>query len=167
MKKTKLIFGAVLLVAAAVLFAQESTENAAEAAVAATETTEVAAVVEDLKEAAAGDASLSAYVTAIENSPVDPAMIQDGVTILAVDSAENTSDSALSENIGDYIVVGKVTGDDLLTKSSLKTLSGKEIPVQVVNDKFVVNGTEIVSADAVTTDTVVVHKLAGSFEAAL
>lgn len=158
MKKTKLIFGAVLLVAAAVLFAQESTENAAEAAVAATETTEVAAVVEDLKEAAAGDASLSAYVTAIENSPVDPAMIQDGVTILAVDSAEN---------IGDYIVVGKVTGDDLLTKSSLKTLSGKEIPVQVVNDKFVVNGTEIVSADAVTTDTVVVHKLAGSFEAAL
>lgn len=64
-------------------------------------------------------------------------------------------------------MVGKITKDDLFTKSSLQTLSGKELPVQIINDKFVVNGVEVVSADALTTDSVIVHKIAKPFESNL
>ena len=162
MKKTKLFIGTVLLVTAAVLFAQESTETTAASA---TEGISNATIVAELKDAAASDASLSAFAAAVENSPVDSALVKDGITVLAFDSG--ASDAATVENIGDYIVVGKITKDDLFTKSSLQTLSGKELPVQIINDKFVVNGVEVVSADALTTDSVVVHKIAKPFESNL
>lgn len=166
MKKTKLFIGTVLLVTAAVLFAQESTETtAASATETATEGISNAVIVAELKDAAANDASLSAFAAAVENSPVDSALIKDGITVLAFDSG--ASDATAVENIGDYIVVGKITKDDLFTKSSLQTLSGKELPVQIINDKFVVNGVEVVSADALTTDSVVVHKIAKPFESNL
>lgn len=159
MKKTKLFIGTVLLVTAAVLFAQESTETTAASA---TEGISNATIVAELKDAAASDASLSAFAAAVENSPVDSALVKDGITVLAFDSG--ASDATAVENIGDYIVVGKITKDDLFTKSSLQTLSGKELPVQIINDKFVVNGVEVVSADALTTDSVIVHKIAKPFE---
>ncbi|MBO8457212.1 MAG: fasciclin domain-containing protein [Spirochaetes bacterium] len=162
MKKTKLFIGTVLLVTAAVLFAQESTETTAASA---TEGISNATIVAELKDAAASDASLSAFAAAVENSPVDSALIKDGITVLVFDSG--ASDATAVENIGDYIVVGKITKDDLFTKSSLQTLSGKELPVQIINDKFVVNGVEVVSADALTTDSVIVHKIAKPFESNL
>ena len=162
MKKTKLFIGTVLLVTAAVLFAQESTETTAASA---TEGISNATIVAELKDAAASDASLSAFAAAVENSPVDSALVKDGITVLAFDSG--ASDATAVENIGDYIVVGKITKDDLFTKSSLQTLSGKELPVQIINDKFVVNGVEVVSADALTTDSVIVHKIAKPFESNL
>lgn len=166
MKKTKLFIGTVLLVTAAVLFAQESTETtAASATETATEGISNAVIVAELKDAAANDASLSVFATAVENSPVDSALVKDGITVLAFDSG--ASDATAVENIGDYIVVGKITKDDLFTKSSLQTLSGKELPVQIINEKFVVNGVEVVSADALTTDSVVVHKIAKPFESNL
>lgn len=166
MNKTKLFIGTVLLVTAAVLFAQESTETtAASATETATEGISNAVIVAELKDAAANDASLSAFAAAVENSPVDSALIKDGITVLAFDSG--ASDATAVENIGDYIVVGKITKDDLFTKSSLQTLSGKELPVQIINDKFVVNGVEVVSADALTTDSVIVHKIAKPFESNL
>ena len=166
MNKTKLFIGTVLLVTAAVLFAQESTETtAASATETATEGISNAVIVAELKDAAANDASLSVFATAVENSPVDSALIKDGITVLAFDSG--ASDATAVENIGDYIVVGKITKDDLFTKSSLQTLSGKELPVQIINDKFVVNGVEVVSADALTTDSVIVHKIAKPFESNL
>ena len=166
MNKTKLFIGTVLLVTAAVLFAQESTETtAASATETATEGISNAIIVAELKDAAANDASLSVFATAVENSPVDSALIKDGITVLAFDSG--ASDATAVENIGDYIVVGKITKDDLFTKSSLQTLSGKELPVQIINDKFVVNGVEVVSADALTTDSVIVHKIAKPFESNL
>ena len=166
MKKTKLFIGTVLLVTAAVLFAQESTETtAASATETATEGISNATIVAELKDAAANDASLSVFATAVENSPVDSALVKDGITVLAFDSG--ASDATAVENIGDYIVVGKITKDDLFTKSSLQTLSGKELPVQIINDKFVVNGVEVVSADALTTDSVIVHKIAKPFESNL
>ena len=166
MNKTKLFIGTVLLVTAAVLFAQESTETtAASATETATEGISNAVIVAELKDAAASDVSLSLFATAVENSPVDSALIKDGITVLAFDSG--ASDATAVENIGDYIVVGKITKDDLFTKSSLQTLSGKELPVQIINDKFVVNGVEVVSADALTTDSVVVHKIAKPFESNL
>lgn len=166
MSKTKLFIGTVLLVTAAVLFAQESTETtAASATETATEGISNAVIVAELKDAAANDASLSVFATAVENSPVDSALIKDGITVLAFDSG--ASDATAVENIGDYIVVGKITKDDLFTKSSLQTLSGKELPVQIINDKFVVNGVEVVSADALTTDSVIVHKIAKPFESNL
>ena len=137
MNKTKLFIGTVLLVTAAVLFAQESTETtAASATETATEGISNAVIVAELKDAAASDVSLSVFATAVENSPVDSALIKDGITVLAFDSG--ASDATAVENIGDYIVVGKITKDDLFTKSSLQTLSGKELPVQIINDKFVV-----------------------------
>lgn len=162
MKKTKLFIGTVLLVTAAVLFAQESTETTAASA---TEGISNATIVAELKDAAASDASLSAFAAAVENSPVDSALVKDGITVLAFDSG--ASDATAVENIGDYIVVGKITKDDLFTKSSLQTLSGKELPVQIINEKFVVNGVEVVSADALTTGSVVVHKIAKPFESNL
>lgn len=162
MNKTKLFIGTVLLVTAAVLFAQESTETTAASA---TEGISNATIVAELKDAAASDASLSAFAAAVENSPVDSALIKDGITVLAFDSG--ASDATAVENIGDYIVVGKITKDDLFTKSSLQTLSGKELPVQIINEKFVVNGVEVVSADALTTDSVIVHKIAKPFESNL
>ncbi len=162
MNKTKLFIGTVLLVAAAVLFAQESTETTAASA---TEGISNAVIVAELKDAAASDASLSAFAAAVENSPVDSALVKDGITVLAFDSG--ASDATTVENIGDYIVVGKITKDDLFTKSSLQTLSGKELPVQIINDKFVVNGVEVVSADALTTDSVIIHKIAKPFESNL
>lgn len=166
MNKTKLFIGTVLLVTAAVLFAQESTETtAASATETATEGISNAVIVAELKDAAANDASLSVFATAVENSPVDSALIKDGITVFAFDSG--ASDATAVENIGDYIVVGKITKDDLFTKSSLQTLSGKELPVQIINDKFVVNGVEVVSADALTTGSVVVHKIAKPFESNL
>ena len=166
MKKTKLFIGTVLLVTAAVLFAQESTETtAASSTETATEGISNAVIVAELKDAAANDASLSVFATAVENSPVDSALIKDGITVLAFDSG--ASDATAVENIGDYIVVGKITKDDLFTKSSLQTLSGKELPVQIINEKFVVNGVEVVSADALTTDSVIVHKIAKPFESNL
>lgn len=166
MNKTKLFIGTVLLVTAAVLFAQESTETtAASATKTATEGISNAVIVAELKDAAANDASLSVFATAVENSPVDSALIKDGITVLAFDSG--ASDATAVENIGDYIVVGKIAKDDLFTKSSLQTLSGKELPVQIINDKFVVNGVEVASADALTTDSVIVHKIAKPFESNL
>ena len=166
MNKTKLFIGTVLLVTAAVLFAQESTETtAASATETATEGISNAIIVAELKDAAANDASLSVFATAVENSPVDSALIKYGITVLAFDSG--ASDATAVENIGDYIVVGKITKDDLFTKSSLQTLSGKELPVQIINDKFVVNGVEVVSADALTTDSVIVHKITKPFESNL
>lgn len=166
MKKTKLFIGTVLLVTAAVLFAQESTETTAVSATeTATEGISNAVIVAELKDAAASDASLSAFAAAVENSPVDSALVKDGITVLAFDSG--ASDATAVENIGDYIVIGKITKDDLFTKSSLQTLSGKELPVQIINEKFVVNGVEVVSADALTTDSVIVHKIAKPFESNL
>lgn len=167
MKKTKLIVGTVLLVSAALLFAQESTESTAGTASVTEVVTEISenstdALIAELKDASSQDASLSAFASAIENSPVDSALIKDGVTILTFDSEVIGGDAV--DNIGDYIVVGKIMKDDLFTKSSLQTLSGKELPVQIINDKFVVNGIEVVSTDAVTTDSIVVHKIAKPFE---
>ena len=37
----------------------------------------------------------------------------------------------------------------------------------ILGDKFVVNGVEVVSADALTTDSVIVHKIAKPFESNL
>lgn len=170
MKKTKMIFGAVLLVFGAFSFAQEVTENTVESASVAetvVEATEESGVIAELKDVVADDSTLSAYAAAIENSPVDPSLIEDGITILACDLVAENADGVSSANIGDYIIPGKITADELFTKSSLKTISGKELPVQIINNKFVVNGIELVATDSVTTESIAVHKLAKPFDSNL
>ena len=69
----------------------------------------------------------------------------------------------MEETITDYVINGRLTTGALFIRKYVTTLSGKQLPVQIQNNQFMINGVAVTGLDSVSTDSVVVHKLNGLF----
>lgn len=88
-----------------------------------------------------------------------------GVTVLApIDAVADTG--KLSQNISDYIVPEKLTKENLETKKSVQTLSGKTLPVEVKESKVFINDIEVAGLADSADDKVAVLRLANNFSEA-
>ena len=85
-----------------------------------------------------------------------------GVTVLApIDAIADTE--KIIQNISDYIVPEKLTKENLETKSSVQTLSGKTLPVEVKDSAILINNVEVAGLADSADDKVAVLRLANNF----
>lgn len=122
-------------------------------------------ILAELDDTAASQPELSIFVEILEKSGIGNAAFEDGVTLLV--PAIEQDISILEETITDYVINGRLTTGDLFIREYVTTLSGKQLPVQIQNNQFMINGVAVTGLDSVSTDSVVVHKLNGLFTDAL
>ncbi|WP_296667278.1 MULTISPECIES: fasciclin domain-containing protein [unclassified Treponema] len=85
-----------------------------------------------------------------------------GVTVLA--PVDTVADSEkISKNIADYIVPEKLTKENLESKNSVQTLSGKVLPVEVSDTAILIDNVEISDFSSSADDKVAVCRLSGDF----
>lgn len=178
MKKTVLTFGVSALVAAA-LFAQEfNSSSSVLGGLNAKPNTEAGANQEALSENAA-DKTLSAqeisksieevdgikiFANILKNSfdKIQEVASDSGVTVLApIDAIADTG--KIIQSISDYIVPEKLTKENLEAKSSVQTLSGKTLPVEVKDSAVLINNVEVAGLAESADDKVAVLRLANNF----
>lgn len=88
-----------------------------------------------------------------------------GVTVLApIDAIADTG--KITQNISDYIVPEKLTKENLEAKSSVQTLSGKTLPVEVKDSAILINNVEVAGLADSADDKVAVLRLANNFSEA-
>lgn len=178
MKKTVLTFGVSALVAAA-LFAQEfNSSSSVLDGLNAKQNTEAGANQKALSENAA-DKTLSAqeisksieevdgikiFANILKNSSdkIQEVASDSGVTVLApIDAIADTG--KITQSISDYIVPEKLTKENLEAKSSVQTLSGKTLPVEVKDSAVLINNVEVAGLAESADDKVAVLCLANNF----
>lgn len=178
MKKTVLTFGVSALVAAA-LFAQEfNPSSSVLGGLNEKPNTEAGANQEALSENAA-DKTLSAqeisksieevdgikiFANILKNSSdkIQEVASDSGVTVLApIDAIADTG--KITQSISDYIVPEKLTKENLEAKSSVQTLSGKTLPVEVKDSAVLINNVEVAGLADSADDKVAVLRLANNF----
>lgn len=178
MKKTVLTFGVSALVAAA-LFAQEfNPSSSVLGGLNAKPNTEAGANQKVLSENAA-DKTLSAqeisksieevdgikiFANILKNSSdkIQKVASDSGVTVLApIDAIADTG--KITQSISDYIVPEKLTKENLEAKSSVQTLSGKTLPVEVKDSAVLINNVEVAGLAESADDKVAVLRLANNF----
>lgn len=178
MKKTVLTFGVSALVAAA-LFAQEfNPSSSVLGGLNAKPNTEAGANQKALSENAA-DKTLSAqeisksieevdgikiFASILKNSSdkIQEVASDSGVTVLApIDAIADTG--KITQSISDYIVHEKLTKEKLEAKSSVQTLSGKTLPVEVKDSAVLINNVEVAGLAESADDKVAVLRLANNF----
>lgn len=178
MKKTVLTFGVSALVAAA-LFAQEfNSSSSVLGGLNAKPNTEAGANQGALSEKAA-DKTLSAqeisksieevdgikiFANILKNSSdkIQEVASDSGVTVLApIDAIADTG--KITQSISDYIVPEKLTKENLEAKSSVQTLSGKTLPVEVKDSAVLINNVEVAGLAESADDKVAVLRLANNF----
>ena len=178
MKKTILTLGVSALVAAAV-FAQEVAPSLSPLGeISANENAGISSNQEAVSENA-DDKILSAqeisksieevdgikvFANILKNSSdkVKDVDSDSGVTVLApIDAIADTE--KIIQNISDYIVPEKLTNENLETKSSVQTLSGKTLPVEVKDSAILINNVEVAGLADSADDKVAVLRLANNF----
>ncbi len=178
MKKTVLTFGVSALVAAA-LFAQEfNPSSSVLGELNEKPNTEAGANQEALSENAE-DKTLSAqeisksieevdgikiFANILKNSSdkIQEVASDSGVTVLApIDAIADTG--KITQSISDYIVPEKLTKENLEAKSSVQTLSGKTLPVEVKDSAVLINNVEVAGLAESADDKVAVLRLANNF----
>ena len=88
-----------------------------------------------------------------------------GVTVLApIDAIADTG--KITQNISDYIVPEKLTKENLEAKSSVQTLSGKTLPVEVNDSAILINHVEVAGLAESADDKVAVLRLTNNFSEA-
>lgn len=88
-----------------------------------------------------------------------------GVTVLApIDAIADTG--KITQNISDYIVPEKLTKENLEAKSSVQTLSGKTLPVEVNDSAILINNVEVAGLADSADDKVAVLRLTNNFSEA-
>ena len=178
MKKTVLTFGVSALVAAA-LFAQEfNPSSSVLGGLNAKPNTEAGANQKALSDNAA-DKPLSAqeisksieevdgikiFANILKNSSdkIQEVASDSGVTVRApIDAIADTG--KITQSISDYIVPEKLTKENLEAKSSVQTLSGKTLPVEVNDSAVLINNVEVAGLAESADDKVAVLRLANNF----
>jgi len=178
MKKTVLTLGVSALVAAAV-FAQEfNPSSSALGELSTNESIEASANQESVSENA-DDKTLSAqeisksieevdgikvFAEVLKNSSdkIQEVASDSGVTVLApIDAIADTG--KIAQNISDYIVPEKLTKENLESKTSVQTLSGKTLPVEVKDSAVLINNVEVAGLADSADDKVAVLRLANNF----
>ncbi|WP_296013110.1 fasciclin domain-containing protein [uncultured Treponema sp.] len=178
MKKTVLTLGVSALVAAAV-FAQEFNPSSSALGELSTNANVEASANQESVSENADDKTLSAqeisksieevdgikvFANILKNSSdkVKDVDSDSGVTVLApIDAIADTE--KIVQNISDYIVPEKLTKENLETKSSVQTLSGKTLPVEVKDSAILINNVEVASLADSSDDKVSVLRLANNF----
>lgn len=88
-----------------------------------------------------------------------------GVTVLApIDAIADTG--KITQNISDYIVPEKLTKENLEAKSSVQTLSGKTLSVEVKDSAILINNVEVAGLADSADDKVAVLRLTNNFSEA-
>ncbi len=88
-----------------------------------------------------------------------------GVTVLApIDAIADTG--KITQNISDYIVPEKLTKENLEAKSSVQTLSGKTLSVEVNDSAILINNVEVAGLADSADDKVAVLRLTNNFSEA-
>lgn len=177
MKKTVFTFGVSALVAA-VVFAQEFNPSSVFGELNTNVNVETSANNEAASENA-DDGVLSAqeisksieevdgikiFASVLKNSSdkIQEVDSDSGVTVLApVDAIADTG--KIAQNISDYIVPEKLTKENLEAKSSVQTLSGKTLPVEVKDSAVLINNVEVAGLADSSDDKVAVLRLASNF----
>lgn len=178
MKKTIFTLGVSALFAAAV-FAQEfNSSSSVLGELNAKPNTEAGANQEALSENAE-DKTLSAqeisksieevdgikiFASVLKNSSdkIQEVASDSGVTVLApIDAIADTG--KITQSISDYIVPEKLTKENLEAKSSVQTLSGKTLPVEVKDSAVLINNVEVAGLTESADDKVAVLRLANNF----
>ena len=180
MKKTVLTLGVSALFAAAV-FAQEFNPSSALGELSTNESVEASANQETASENA-DDSVLSAqeisksieevdgikvFAEVLKNSSdkIQEVASDSGVTVLApIDAIADTG--KIAQNISDYIVPEKLTKENLEAKTSVQTLSGKTLPVEVKDSAVLINNVEVAGLSDSADDKVAVLRLANNFSEA-
>jgi len=172
MKKTVLTLGVSALVAAAV-FAQEFnpsssvlgelstsannatvSENADDKTLSAQEISKSIEEVEGIK--------IFANILKNSSDKIQEVASDSGVTVLApIDAIADTG--KIAQNISDYIVPEKLTKENLEAKSSVQTLSGKTLPVEVKDSAVLINNVEVAGLSDSADDKVAILRLANNF----
>ena len=177
MKKTVLTLGVSALVAVSV-FAQEFNSSSALGELSTNANVEASANQESVSENA-DDKTLSAqeisksieevdgikvFAEVLKNSSdkIQEVASDSGVTVLApIDAIADTG--KIAQNISDYIVPEKLTKENLEAKSSVQTLSGKTLPVEVKDSAVLINNVEVAGLADSADDKVAVLRLANNF----
>lgn len=85
-----------------------------------------------------------------------------GVTVLApIDTVADTG--RISQNIADYIVPEKLTKESLESKTSVKAVSGKELPVEVKDSEILINNVAVAGLSDSSDENVSVLRLSSNF----
>ena len=172
MKKTVLTLGVSALVAAAV-FAQEfnpsssvlgelstSANNATVSENADDKTLSAQEISKSIEEVD----GIKVFAEVLKNSSdkIQEVASDSGVTVLApIDAIADTG--KIAQNISDYIVPEKLTKENLEAKSSIQTLSGKTLPVEVKDSAVLINNVEVAGLSDSSDDKVAVLRLANNF----
>lgn len=172
MKKTVLTLGVSALVAAAV-FAQEfnpsssvlgelstSANNATVSENADDKTLSAQEISKSIEEVD----GIKVFAEVLKNSSdkIQEVASDSGVTVLApIDAIADTG--KIAQNISDYIVPEKLTKENLEAKSSVQTLSGKTLPVEVKDSAVLINNVEVAGLSDSADDKVAVLRLANNF----
>ena len=177
MKKTVLTLGVSALVAVAV-FAQDFNSSSALGELSTNANAEASANQETVSENA-DDKTLSAqeisksieevdgikvFAEVLKNSSdkIQEVASDSGVTVLApIDAIADTG--KIAQNISDYIVPEKLTKENLESKTSVQTLSGKTLPVEVKDSAVLINNVEVAGLADSADDKVAVLRLANNF----
>ena len=178
MKKTVLTFGVSALVAVA-LFAQEFNPSSSVLGGLNAKPNTEAGANQDALSANAADKTLSAqeisksieevdgikiFANILKNSSdkIQKVASDSGVTVLApIDAIADTG--KITQSISDYIVPEKLTKENLEAKSSVQTLSGKTLPVEVKDSAVLINNVEVAGLAESADDKVTVLLLANNF----
>lgn len=85
-----------------------------------------------------------------------------GVTVLApIDAVADAG--RISQNIADYIVPEKLTKESLESKTSVKAVSGKELPVEVKDSEILINNVAVAGLSDSSDENVSVLRLSSNF----
>lgn len=178
MKKTIFTLGVSALVAASV-FAQEFNPSSSVLGELSTNANVEAAASNETLSENAEDKTLSAqeisksieevdgikiFASVLKNSSdkIQEVASDSGVTVLApIDAIADTG--KIAQNISDYIVPEKLTKENLEAKSSVQTLSGKTLPVEVKDSAVLINNVEVAGLADSSDDKVAVLRLANNF----
>ncbi|TRD21579.1 fasciclin domain-containing protein [Palleronia caenipelagi] len=99
-----------------------------------------------LEGALAGDGPFTVF------APYDPAFA--GLEPGALEALLNNKDD-LNAVLTYHVVAGKVMAGDLADGQMLPTLNGKELPVQIMDGKVMIDGATVVSADVGASNGVI------------
>lgn len=169
MKKTVLTLSAAVLFAAATFaqgtgFSAETlnsqtaaetlSENADDQTLSAQEISKSIENVDGIKIFAEVLKSSSEKISDIASEP--------GITVLApIDAVADTG--KISQNIADYIVPEKLTKESLESKTSVKAVSGKELPVKVKGSEILINNVAVAGLSDSSDENVSILRLSSNF----
>ncbi|QQO08730.1 fasciclin domain-containing protein [Breznakiella homolactica] len=112
---------------------------------------------------------LSEFTVAVSDLADEVDILADagGITVFAPVNEAVEDTTFMDSAVADYIVPGTFTIEALQGMESLTALSGKELSVEAGETGVTVNGIALAADDSITSQGIIINKLAGTFEETL